>query len=60
LEKGKIADMVIVNQNPLTLKPEELRSLKVEQLLLGGKAYKPGMGIMEMLWDSVLGRKEKI
>jgi hypothetical protein len=29
LETGKIADMVILNKNPLTMKPEDLRKLKV-------------------------------
>jgi predicted amidohydrolase YtcJ len=60
LEKGKIADMVILNQNPLELEPEELRSLKVENLFLNGKEYKAGMGLMNMLWNSFAGRKEKI
>lgn len=60
LEKGKIADMVILNQDPLKLDPKDLRSLKVEKLILHGKEYKPGMGILEMLWNSFKGRKEKI
>ncbi len=60
LEKGKIADMVILNQNPLELNPKDLRSLKVEKLFLRGEEYKPGMGIMGMLWNSFAGRKEKI
>ncbi|RLB78437.1 MAG: metal-dependent hydrolase with the TIM-barrel fold protein [Deltaproteobacteria bacterium] len=60
LEKGKIADMVILNQDPLSMKPEDLRSLKVEKLFLGGKAYQSGMGIMGMLWNGLAGKKEKI
>ena len=60
LEKGKIADMVILNQDPLKLAPEELRSLKVENLFLSGKEYKIGMGLMGMLWNSFKGKKEKI
>lgn len=60
LEKGKIADMVILNQNPLELDPKDLRSLKVEKLFLRGEEYKPGMGIAGMLWNSFVGRKEKI
>lgn len=60
LEKGKIADMVILNQDPLILDPKKLRSLKVEKLFLHGKEYKPGMGILGMLWNSFRGRKEKI
>ncbi|MGB9498257.1 MAG: amidohydrolase family protein [Dissulfuribacterales bacterium] len=60
LEKGKIADMVILNQDPLSMNPEDLRSLRVEKLFLGGKQYQSGMGIMGMLWNGLAGRKEKI
>jgi len=60
LEKGKIADMVIMNQDPLSMNPEDLRSLKVEKLFLGGKEYQSGMGVMGMLWNGLTGRKEKI
>lgn len=60
LEKGKIADMIILNQDPLKLKPKDLRSLKVEKLFLNGKEYEPGLGMMEMLWNSLAGGKEKI
>lgn len=60
LEKGKIADMVILNQDPLTLDPVDLRSLKVEKLFLSGKEYKPGMHLLGMLWNSFTGRREKI
>ena len=49
LEKGKIADMVVLNRNPLAMKPNELLSLKVERLLLNGTAYKKGQGIMSLL-----------
>ncbi len=42
LEAGKLADMVILNGNPLATKPAELRSLKVESLLLSGKPYLAG------------------
>jgi len=60
LEKGKIADMVILNQDPLLLDPTDLRSLKVEKLFLHGKEYQPGMGLMGMLWNGYAGRQEKI
>jgi predicted amidohydrolase YtcJ len=60
LEEGKIADMVILNQNPLLLDPKELLSLKVEKLILHGEEYQSGMGLMGMLWNSFQGRKVKI
>ena len=49
LESGKIADMVILNQNPLAMDPKNLLQLKVEQLYLSGNKYKPGMSILKML-----------
>ena len=60
LETGKIADLVIMNQDPLSMTPENLRSLKVEKLFLSGKEYQSGMGVMGMLWNGLTGRKEKI
>ena len=60
LEQGKIADMVILNQDPLTLDPKNLRSLKVEKLYLKGKEYKPGMGVWETIWNVLIGKNEKI
>jgi predicted amidohydrolase YtcJ len=60
LETGKIADMVILNKNPLAMDPPDLLELKVEQLYLQGKKYKPGMGIFSMLWNRITGGKMKI
>ena len=60
LEPGKIADMVILNQDPLGLDPQDLRSLNVEKLYLEGKEYQPGMGLPGMLWNSLRGSKVKI
>jgi len=41
--------MVILNRNPLEMKPDELLSLNVEQLILNGHAYKKGQGILSLL-----------
>jgi len=60
LEKGKIADMVVLNRDPLTLEPKNLRSLKVEQLYLQGKEYKPGIGVWDIVWNTFTGINEKI
>lgn len=49
LETDKIADVVLLNRNPLEMKPEDLRQLKVESLLLQGKEYSPGQGLFSML-----------
>ena len=54
LEKGKIADMVILNRNPLAMKPDEILNLKVEKLLLNGTAYKKGQGLLSLLAKGIL------
>jgi predicted amidohydrolase YtcJ len=60
LEKGKIADMVVLNNNPLEMEPENLQDLSVEQLYLSGKPYKPGMGLLGMIWSSLTAGKVRI
>lgn len=44
LEVGKLADMVILSQNPYTLPAEELMQLKVEKTILQGRAFEPETG----------------
>ena len=39
LEEGKIADMVILSENPYTIESSKLSSIKVTKLILGGKDY---------------------
>ena len=39
LEKGKVADMVILSENPYSVAPDSLKDLKVEKLILSGKEY---------------------
>lgn len=62
LEVGKIADMVILNKNPLEMKTENLLELKVEELYLQGKKYKgkQGLGSFLLRFLSRKGRKKKI
>jgi predicted amidohydrolase YtcJ len=60
LEIGKIADMVILNKNPLGMNPEKLRELQIEKIFLEGKPYKGGMGIFGMLTGLIKGRNRKI
>ena len=49
LEEGKIADMVVLSENPYTVPTKEIAGIRVEQLILGGKPYEsavrsiPGM-----------------
>ena len=44
LEEGKIADMVILSDDPYTMPSDRLCELKVEKLILGGKDCKPQTG----------------
>ncbi len=56
LEIGKMADMVILNRNPLIMKPDELRQLKVEKLFLQGQEYQKGQGMLSLLARGILTR----
>ena len=40
LEVGKLADMVVLSENPCKMDPRRLHELRVEQLLLGGQPYR--------------------
>ena len=44
LEPGKVADMVILSNDPYEMPAEKLSDLKVEMLILGGKMYRPQSG----------------
>jgi len=46
--------MVVLNRNPLAMKPNELLNLKAEKLLLNGTAYKKGQGILSLLVKGIL------
>jgi len=54
LEPGKMADMVILNRNPLALDPADLLKLKVEKLLLAGAPYKKGQGMLSLMTRRLL------
>ena len=41
LERGKIADMVVLSENPLEVPVSHLKDIKVQKLLLGGRVYWP-------------------
>ena len=40
LEAGKVADMVILSENPYEIGNDRIKDLKVEKLILGGKDYR--------------------
>ena len=53
LEKGKKADMVILNRDPLMMDAKDLLQLKVEKMYLAGEEYKEGKSIGQTLWSSI-------
>jgi len=58
LEVDKVADLVVLNHDPLALDPRDLLSFKVENLYLSGEEFQRGMGIPGMLWNTMTGSKE--
>lgn len=60
LETGKIADMVLLNENPLAMDPRNLRDLTIEKILLEGKPYRKGWGFGGMIAGAIIGRNRKI
>ncbi len=40
ISEGKLADMVVLSRDPFTVAPDELRSIKVEKVIIGGRVIK--------------------
>ncbi len=57
LEAGKVADMVLLDRNPLATDKRDLRSIEVRGLLLSGRPYRPGQGRAELLFRGLLPRR---
>jgi predicted amidohydrolase YtcJ len=57
LEPGKIADMVVLDQNPLTMDKKDLFRLTTEDLYVGGKIYQPGQTLPRLLWNALFLKK---
>jgi len=51
-----MADMAVLNRNPLAMQPGELLSLRVEKLLLNGAPYKKEQGVLSLLAKGILGK----
>ena len=60
LEEGKLADMIIVNKNPLELSAGDLLDLEVEQTFLSGEEYHPGRSITGAIMDSLKNYKKPV
>ena len=58
LEVGKMADMVILSANPYSIPREEIKTLKVEQLLLEGKPYRSAKeGVLKAVFRGLTSKK---
>lgn len=58
LENGKIADMVILSDNPYDVDKCKLKDIKVEQLYLGGKPYeKQKKSIASLILSGMMSKK---
>ena len=56
LEAGKLADMVILSENPYEVPTAELERIKVEELLLQGRPYRPQhQGVAAAIARGMLG-----
>lgn len=60
LETGKIADMVVLNRNPLQMPPEQSRELKVEKMYVAGNEYRRVKCLARLLLDGISGRKKLV
>ena len=57
LETGKIADMVILSNNPYTLPSDQVKNLKVEHTLLGGVPYRSAQeNVLKSAFRGLLSR----
>lgn len=51
LETGKIADMVILSDNPYTVPADSIKDIKVEELILGGRRYESARtSLLDCIW----------
>ena len=60
LEAGKVADMVILSDDPYTVPAEEIRNLKVEKLILGGQDYRSARrGVLGAMLSGMFDRENR-
>ena len=59
LEAGKVADMVILSDNPYTVDNDKICDIKVEQLLLAGKPYESAITALgRTIWNGIFTRNK--
>jgi predicted amidohydrolase YtcJ len=56
---GKVADMVILSDNPYTVNNDKIRDIKVEQLILAGKPYESAVTALgRTIWNGIFTRNK--
>ena len=54
LEVGKVADMVILSDNPYTVYSDKIADIEVEELLLAGKPYESAVAPLgKCIWNGL-------
>ena len=54
LEEGKVADMVILSENPYKVPSESIKDIRVEGLILGGRSYESAVRpILPCIWHGL-------
>lgn len=57
LEVGKVADMVVLSENPYVIPKEDVKNLKVEKLLLRGRGYRSARRqVMKAIFDGMISK----
>lgn len=60
LEKGKVADLVVLNRNPLSVPAAQLKKLQVVELLLGGRPYPDGQSVPGVVFKGLFSRGARL
>lgn len=59
LEAGKVADMVILSDNPYEVDPEKLKNIKVKELILSGEPYQSAVTPLgKCIWRGLFSRNK--
>ncbi len=57
LEVGKVADMVILSDNPYTVESDKIADIEVEELLLAGKPYESAVTPLgKCIWNGLFSK----
>ena len=57
LEVGKVADMVILSDNPYTVDIDKIADIEVEELLLAGKPYESAVTPLgKCIWNGLFSK----